>query len=75
MKNSIITKLILAAGLVVGMSFVSGCATNTSSGDQMKPMKPMKGGEHLMMLNKGNVHRLNPPETKIMMTKLTKLHP
>ena len=48
-KNIIITKLILVAGLVSTLSFLNGCATNSSTGDQMKPMK---GGEHQMMLNK-----------------------
>ena len=46
--NSIITKLLFSAGLVAALSFASGCATNGSSADQMKPMK---GGEHMLMLN------------------------
>ena len=46
-KNSIITKLFFGAGLVIALSFMSGCATSSSSGDQMKPMK---GGEHMLML-------------------------
>ena len=50
-KNSIITKLVFGAGLVAGLSFVNGCATNGSTDDQMKPMK---GGEHQMMLNQIN---------------------
>lgn len=48
-QNSIVTKLLLSAGLVAVVSFMSGCATNRSTADQMKPMK---GGEHQMMLNK-----------------------
>ena len=48
-KNNLVAKLILGAGLVVGFSFLNGCATNSSTSDQMKPMK---GGEHQMMLNK-----------------------
>jgi hypothetical protein len=44
----IITKLVLSAGLVAAVSFMSGCATNTSTADQMKPMK---SGEHMLMLN------------------------
>ena len=46
--KNIITKLVLSAGLVAAVSFMSGCATNTSTADQMKPMK---GGEHSLMLN------------------------
>ena len=46
-KNSSITKLFLGAGLVTALAFMSGCATNSSTGDQMRPMK---GGEHLLML-------------------------
>lgn len=39
----------LTLGLVLTMTlaFASGCATNSSSGDRMRPMK---GGEHLLML-------------------------
>ena len=48
-KNNLVAKLILGAGLVAGLSFVNGCVTNSSTGDQMKPMK---GGEHQMMLNR-----------------------
>ena len=47
-RNNIIPKLILSAGLVAAVSFMSGCATNSSTADQMKPMK---GGEHMLMLN------------------------
>jgi len=47
-KNRILTKLVLVAGLVSTLSFLNGCATNRSTGDQMKPMK---GGEHMLMLN------------------------
>ena len=46
-NNSSITKLFLEAGLVTALAFMGGCATNSSTGDQMKPMK---GGEHLLML-------------------------
>lgn len=46
--NSTITKFLLSAGLVAALSFASGCATNSTSADQMKPMK---GGEHMLMLN------------------------
>ena len=39
-------QIILSLGLPVTLAFASGCATNSSTGDQMKPMK---GGEHLIM--------------------------
>lgn len=45
--KNIITKLLLSAGLLATLSFVSGCATNTSTAEQMRPMK---GAEHLLML-------------------------
>ncbi len=47
-KNNILSKISLISGLAVALAFASGCATNTSTSDQMKPMK---GGEHQMMLN------------------------
>ena len=46
-KHNILGKIILSSGLVVALAFASGCATNTSTADQMRPMK---GGEHLLML-------------------------
>ena len=46
--KNIVTQLILSASLVAALSFASGCATNSSTADQMKPMK---GGEHMLMLN------------------------
>ena len=48
-KHSILKKISLLSGLALALAFASGCATNTSTSDQMKPMK---GGEHLQMLNK-----------------------
>ena len=48
-KNNLLATLILGTGLVSALSFLSGCATTANTGDQMKPMK---GGEHQMMLNK-----------------------
>ena len=48
-KHNLLNKITLGAGLAVALAFASGCATNSSTGDQMKPMK---GGEHQMMLNK-----------------------
>ena len=48
-KLNLLSKISLSLGLAVALAFASGCATNSSTGDQMKPMK---GGEHQMMLNK-----------------------
>jgi hypothetical protein len=48
-KHNLLSKITLGAGLVVALAFASGCATNSSTGDAMKPMK---GGEHQMMLKK-----------------------
>ena len=53
-KHNILGKIILSSGLVVALAFASGCATNSSTGDQMKPMK---GGEHQMMLPKPMAQR------------------
>ena len=46
-KQNILGKIILSSGLVAVLAFASGCATNSSTFDQMRPMK---GGEHLLML-------------------------
>ena len=46
-KHNILGKIIFSSGLVFALAFASGCATNTSTTDQMRPMK---GGEHLLML-------------------------
>ena len=46
MKNNILSKISLSLGLAVALAFASGCATTSSSGDGMKPMK---GGEHQIM--------------------------
>ncbi len=48
-KHNLLSKITLGAGLAVALAFASGCSTTSSSGDGMKPMK---GGEHQMMLNK-----------------------
>ena len=48
-KHNHLRKISLSLGLAVALAFASGCATNTTTGDQMKPMK---GGEHQMMLPK-----------------------
>jgi hypothetical protein len=44
-----LSKISVSFGLAVALALASGCATNSSTGDQMKPMK---GGEHQMMLPK-----------------------
>ena len=49
MKPNILSKIILGSAIMVALAFTSGCATDTSTADQMAPMK---GGEHQMMLNK-----------------------
>lgn len=48
-KHNPLAKISLCLGLAIALVFAGGCATNSSTGDQMKPMK---GGEHQMMLNK-----------------------
>jgi len=48
-KHNLLSKISLGLGLAVVLAFASGCTTNTSTGDQMKPMK---GGEHQMVLPK-----------------------
>ena len=47
-KSNLFTKISFCFGLAVALAFASGYSTNTSTGDGMKPMK---GGEHQMMLN------------------------
>lgn len=69
MKNTIVTKLLLSVGVVAALSFVSGCATNT--GSSAEQMKPMKGGEHMLMLNNRiettqQVAELKPDDTMAM---------
>jgi hypothetical protein len=48
-KHNLLNKVSLGLGLAGALAFASGCATNSSTGDQMKAMK---GGEHQLMLNK-----------------------
>lgn len=45
-KHKILNIISLSLGLVIALAFASGCTTTTSTGGQMKPMK---GGEHLIM--------------------------
>jgi hypothetical protein len=48
-KHNHLSKISLCLGLAAALAFASGCATNSSIGDGMKPMK---GGEHQQMPNK-----------------------
>jgi hypothetical protein len=48
-KHNLLTKLSLCLELAVALAFMSGCSTTPNGSDGMKPMK---GGEHQMMLNK-----------------------
>ena len=45
-------KNILVTGVAIAMAFAAWLPTTASAADETKPMKPMKGGEHQMMLNK-----------------------
>ena len=44
---------ILGASMVIALAFAAWLPTTASAADETKPMKPMKGGEHQMMLLKG----------------------
>ena len=48
-KHNLLRTIGLGFGLALTLLLASGCKTNTSSGDGMRPMK---GGEHQQMLNK-----------------------
>ena len=45
-------KNLVGAGMAIAMAFAAWLPTTASAADETKPMKPMKGGEHMMMLNK-----------------------
>ena len=46
-------KNILGAGVAIAMALAASLpGTTASAADETKPMKPMKGGEHMLMLNK-----------------------
>ena len=45
-------KNILVTGMAIAMVFAAWLPTTASAADETKPMKPMKGAEHLLMLNK-----------------------
>ena len=44
-------KKLLSAGVAIAMAFAVWLPTTAHAQDETKPMKPMKGGEHQMMLN------------------------
>ncbi len=45
-------KNLVGAGMAIAMAFAAWLPTTARAQDETKPMKPMKGGEHQMMLNK-----------------------
>ena len=45
-------KNLMGAGVAIAMALAAWLPTTASAADETKPMKPMKGGEHQMMLNK-----------------------
>ena len=45
-KHNMLRNIRLSLGLAVALAFASGCATNTSTGGQMKPMS---AAEHQAM--------------------------
>ena len=47
-------KNIVSAGVAIAMALAAWLPTTASAQDATKPMKPMKGGEHQMMLNAVN---------------------
>ena len=64
-------KNILVTGVAIAMAFAAWLPTTASAQDETKPMKPMKGGEHMMMLNKpimttGEAEAVKPDDTFAM---------
>ena len=47
-----VSKNIFGASMVFALAIAALLPLNTSAADETKPMKPMKGGEHMLMLNK-----------------------
>ena len=45
-------KNLMGAGVAIAMALAAWLPTTASAQDNAAPMKPMKGGEHMMMLNK-----------------------
>lgn len=50
--NKTVSKAILGLGVAIAMALAAWLPTTASAQDEKKPMKEMKGGEHMMMLNK-----------------------
>jgi len=44
-------KNLVRAGVAIAMTLAASLPTTASAADETKPMKPMKGGEHMLMLN------------------------
>ena len=47
-----LSKTILGTSIVFALTMAAWLPTTASADDETKPMKPMKGGEHMLMLNK-----------------------
>ena len=47
-----VSKNILGASMAFALAMAALLPLNTRADDETKPMKPMKGGEHMLMLNK-----------------------
>ena len=63
-------KNILVTGVAIAMAFAAWLPTTASAADGTKPMKPMKGGEHLLMLQgiktQAEAEALKPDDTIAM---------
>ena len=44
-------KSLLGAGTAIALAFAAWLPTTAGAADETKPMKPMKAGEHMLMLN------------------------
>ena len=49
--KTITKKNLVGAGMAIAMAFAAWLPTTAHAQDKTKPMTPMKGGEHQMMLN------------------------
>ena len=65
-------KNILATGVAIAMAFTAWLPTTASAADETKPMKPMKGGEHMLMLQgiktQAEAEALKPDDTIAMLS-------
>ena len=69
--KTITKKNLVCAGMAIAMTFAAWLPTTARAQDETKPMKPMKGGEHMMMLNKpitttGEAEAVKPDDTFAM---------